>query len=149
MKIEMRAPAGMSGMSVDGVQIDVDADGLVSVDLNIATTLESHGFERTGERDITDTRQDFVSQVFMKVREIVENLTDDELRAILALPEDSSTKFWQGCGEAFSKGPAVLIEQSKSVEPPKETKTAEAPKQEEKPVVVPSKDDKPTEAPKK
>jgi hypothetical protein len=135
MKIEMRAPAGLTGMSVEGFQIDVNEDGIAIVDNSIAHLLESHGFERTGTRDISGTRQDFVTQVFSRVRHIVENLKDENLQKILMLSGEAETTFWSGLAEGFVNGPDTLIRitseespKEKPTEPPKEEPKKDEPK---------------------
>lgn len=111
LRVTMNAPAGASGLTIEGENYDV-VDGQISVKIDHVDTARSHGCTvASGELPvITGGRPAMVQSIFFSARSVAESLTDDELIAFTSLPEEDLSKFWSSVAEGMKQGPKVIAQ---------------------------------------
>jgi len=106
-KVSMIAPKGASGMSIEGIRIDV-IDGVALVDAQYVDLMRSHGFSTEDGPLVTGSRAELIQMIAIPARAVAESLSDDELRAFSALSEEKKVEFWEGLKTGIQKYPEVV-----------------------------------------
>lgn len=106
-KITLIAPDGLSGISVQGFQIDV-VDGTALVDEQFVPELISHGFQTQGGSTVSSGRAELIQMLAIPMRSVAESLPDDVLRDFAAVPDNKKLDFWERIKNMIKSYPSAI-----------------------------------------